>query len=168
VQYPPARFRLDSSYHFPEPEPAGTGGNDYNAEFAPLPPSDRGQRKEEDGAEASVGSGAVGEFSFARMLKEGKKQERPAQAAAKPAETGILTLRKQGRGNDSDSDDVELPAPAYRESLGDAIALALERATLMKKPADEESKEKPEGKKKKKGGKGVVLFQTGMCRGSAK
>jgi hypothetical protein len=71
------------------------------------------------------------------MLKEGKK----VQAAAPPVKVeqtksnGVLTLSKRrdaGKNDDDDGDDVGLPAPTYRESMGDAIALALERAAQQK------------------------------------
>ena len=64
------------------------------------------------------------------MLKEGKKTETALPKVEQPKSNGILTLSK--RRDAEDDDDVGLPAPNYRESMGDAIALALERAARLK------------------------------------
>ncbi|CAG0921104.1 unnamed protein product [Notodromas monacha] len=140
----------------------------FDEDFAPLPSAESPEKFMGRQAEAAAPDG----LSFAAMLKEGKKQPTtnvPTLETPKPS--GILTLRRRPVTG-SDEDDVDMPAPLYRESLGDAIAIAMERANFLKKPVDEKAdgrKAAEEGKsKKKKNNKGVMLFQTSMARGSGK
>lgn len=97
--------------------------------------------------------------SFAEMLREGKTNKLDKSWPTVCEKNGVSVKNTLPRSSplphSSIDSDAEAPAPRFRQSFSDAIAIALEQASVYK-----DDVEPSNGRKKKK--KQKILFSTGM------
>jgi len=175
-KYAAANIRLESHYQFPEFQsevlkPGPSLGDDV-AQASPhsersLSPSSA--ISSQAGSSSLPGSlNAENEYSgvsFAKMLSTNKtppssawpvRKSCPVASTSQISATGTA---RNSKANDSDTEiDGYVPVPAFNQSFGDAIALALEKAAL----SNDTDEVKMSGKKKKKNKQKTVLFATSI------
>jgi len=173
-KYAAANIRIESHYQFPEfqsemAKPGSSADPGINAgEISPhsersLSPSSSNQT-----GNASVSGSLNTEheysgLSFAKMLSSNKLATptwpvRKSTTAVAPL-VSQDKLIKNHKLSESDAEiEGYVPVPAFNQSFGDAIALALEKAALTNDDEDV----KINGKKKKKNKQKKILFATSM------
>lgn len=162
-QYPSANIHIESHRHFPEfspdiiPNHQRTESESTPRSLSPVSTSS---------SQTNVGSFCESGLSFAKMLTTSKpKPDISHQQKVTPEVVRMVSVTGSRATSsfvvkhhvDSDGDCEEGHAPAFNQSFGDAIAMALEKAAL----ADDCEVEQGAGKKKKKK-KQKVLFATSM------
>ncbi|XP_046390653.1 RING finger protein 10 isoform X2 [Ischnura elegans] len=146
----------------------------------PMPLADAGNELEREslGCWGSAPKGDSGAMSFAQMLREGKSRPSLAESnnawgVKKKAEgkDAILlevaskaesvakrrpTTRRGAASDESDGEGGDNQAPAFNQSFGDAIALALQRKENISEAGNTQGKKKKKQKQK-------ILFNTNMA-----
>lgn len=108
--------------------------------------------------------------SFAQMLQTNGSRKTAAwpslSCSRKVASDAPITGSPVQQATNVDPEMEEYAPPAYSQSLGDALAQALEKSELLNQGAVSTDNVVAGGKKKKKKAKATVLFATNMARAS--
>ncbi|KAJ8680100.1 hypothetical protein QAD02_015887 [Eretmocerus hayati] len=172
-KYPTPNVHIESRKHFPQFQPE-------NAELnIPSPP-------ESVAASSMASSPSISSFdemisdvgadtnqwpmsadqnrSFAQMLRTSGAR-RPAWPTLNNTPKSETSVSMNDNNANADPEMEEFMAPTYSQSLGDALAQALENSKLLTEGSGSVNNETPHKKKKKKN-KATLLFATNMARAS--
>ena len=154
-KYPEAKLRIESEYHFPD-----VNRSSFSSSALSLNPR-RSSESDNSLFSTSPSSEVLNEGnqpSFARMLREGvARPSQPQNAWMKKSET-FPALSSTSHMVDSDPEPEGYVPPPPQASIGDALALALEKASLKG------NSENKSGKKKGKKNKGIKIILGGPPR----